>query len=320
MRPEPASTHPVSYRPSRSWLGRLGRSNALAWMLSIGLHAAAFAGLYVVAFRAEVEPRRVIIPEARLTGSTDPAPPPSKVHLPLTHDVTPVPVDPAPPPMEDAPISAVTLDDVPAFALPANPESSAVTATGTSSLMASAAPASSFFGQAGNAYRVVYVVDVSVSLWNSIEDIVREMRRSVGDLVPTQQFNIVLARPQRVEEFARGSLVRATRRHKQGAGSFLQAISWNWEAGQADPIEAMRRAFSAKPELIYFLSDGQYADIETQLEQTLKELNPEKSVKITVIAYTPTPRTERLLRRIAGEHGGNYRAVEPEDIASRGAE
>ena len=77
----------------------------------------------------------------------------------------------------------------------------------------------------------------------------------------------------------------------------------------------MKEAFAARPELIYFLSDGDYEDVQdailnnrrTSLEDTLDQLNRDRSVKITVIFFGEGPRQRTILERIAREHGGNFR-------------
>ena len=150
-----------------------------------------------------------------------------------------------------------------------------------------------------------------------IDEIIAEMRRSIRQLIPTQSFHIVLARPGKVEEFAPRRLVPAIGRYKQQAGDYLATIAGVPQPGKADPIEAMRRAFAVEPELIYFLSDGEYADVESELEKTLDQLNADKAVAITTIGFDPSrgPDPQRgpraLLERIARRHGGHFRVVEP---------
>jgi hypothetical protein len=82
------------------------------------------------------------------------------------------------------------------------------------------------------------------------------------------------------------------------------------QPGKADPVEAMRRALGAGPELIYFLSDGDYPDVQEELEKMLVELNAQKGVKITTIGLDPSPGPRSLLERIAQRHGGHFRVVQ----------
>jgi len=313
MRPRLPSIHPGYYRPGGSWSGRVGRSNLFAWAVSVALHGAVFLGLYQVAFREEVEFRRLIIPEARLAAAAGPIAPQPAVPLKLARKSAPTPAEPTGAPLDELPITAITLDAPPGWVADADrlPDPAAsLTAPALASCLAMG-PVSSFFGQAGNAYKVAYVVDASASLMIYIDEIVREMRRSIRELVPTQRFHIVLAKPSCVEEFAPRRLVPAIGQYKAQAMDFLDTITGIPPPGKADPIESMKRAFAVRPELIYFLSDGDYPDIQAELLLTLERLNPQKAVKITVIGFDPSPQPRALLERIARHHGGHFRTVEP---------
>jgi hypothetical protein len=117
--------------------------------------------------------------------------------------------------------------------------------------------------------------------------------------------------PREVREFEPRRLVPANARYKTAAYDFIRVISGVPKPGKADPIEAMKRAFAAKPELIYFLTDGDYPDIESEFEAVLKRLNAHGETKITVIGFDPSPAPRALLERIARAHGGHCRFVEP---------
>ncbi len=304
----------VDYRAGGSLPGRLVRSNVFAWALSLSLHAGIFYAFYHVVYREEAPPKRLIIPEARLVGA---------INAPAAMPTVPLRLAQQPEPPSD-PIAALSPDDLPIAAgtseavpeLPSLSSPIAQPGIGGPSLSSpggspGGAPVSSFFGQAGNAYKIVYVVDVSASLMIYIDEIVREMRESVRDLLPTQRFHIVLARPEQVEEFAPRRLVPAIGKYKTDAMAFLGTITGLPKPGAADPIEAMKRAFAAGPELIYFLTDGDYELIQNDLEKTLAQLNAKSQVKITVIGFDPSPKPRALLERIARDHGGYFRVVEP---------
>lgn len=319
------------------WTGRLARSRFFAVSLSVVLHGALFLAFYAMGF-ARADTRRVIIPEARL--ASDPSARQRTEHalpkLTETPRIAPDTAAPAPP-----------LDELPIISVePANPDSGdppapgalalpAVHATSTVRMPGGAAPGgivgpvSRFFGQVGNAYKIAYVVDVSYSLDRYTDEIIREMRDSIRDLIPSQSFHIVLAVGHEVREFAPRRLVPANAAYKNRAFDFIRSISTP-QVGSADVAEAMRRAFAVKPELVYFLTDGDYVDFmstdqatQTQLETVLDQLNAEKDVRITVIGFgvlppdkqqpgTRDPPQRKFLRRIAETHGGHCRLVEPE--------
>ena len=60
---------------------------------------------------------------------------------------------------------------------------------------------------------------------------------------------------------------------------------------------------------IYFLTDGDYRNIEAELERRLEEMNPRREVRINTIGFDPSPGPRSLLERIARQHGGRCRIV-----------
>jgi len=306
-------------REARCWTARLARSNAFAWTFSIGAHLGVFAVLYPMVLSEEMQPRRVIIPEARLAPMVE-APaeqPPTAVRIDHPQDPTPQAApDETLIAVEPLPASVIDEHVLPAPQLPAK-GASALAGAGSPAVAGPPGPVSTFFGVAGNAYRVVYVVDMSASLDIYVDDIMNEMRRSIQALVATQQFNIAVTHSETVEQFRRGSLAWANARNKLQGAEFIVAKMRTAIRGKALPNEAMKEAFAAQPELIYFLSDGDYEDVQdavlnnrrTSLENTLDQLNRDRSVKITVIFFGEGPRQRTILERIAREHGGNFRTV-----------
>ncbi|HSW46750.1 MAG TPA: hypothetical protein VLM89_14405, partial [Phycisphaerae bacterium] len=255
MTPNLTTSPDPGLRSRLSWPQRLLRSNGFAWSLSIALHAVLFLVFWMAVLREASPARRAIIPEARLAAAPGPTQPLDPQPMQLAPRPMP-PLEADKPRVDEAVVAALVPDEPASLALPGT-----ISLTAQAAAAGPQAPLSSFFGQSGNAYRVVYVVDVSASLMIYIDDIIQQMRSSIHDLVPTQRFHIVLARPQEVEELPARRLVPAIARYKKEADLFLSTIDRVPKPGKADPIEAMRRAFAVGPELIYFLSDGDYADI-----------------------------------------------------------
>jgi len=306
----------TSRRIRPRWVARLARSNAFSWGISIVAHLVVFAILYPLVYSEEVQPRRVIVPEARLApvAAATPDQPPSSVRINRRPEPTAA--------LEDRLVAAdrlppllIEADVLPAPLLPTD-GAAALGGVGSPVTASQTGPVSTFFGMAGNAYKVVYVVDLSGSLVLNEKLVLNEIRRSVQALIPTQQFNIVLTYDEQVFEFRSGTLAWANSEHKKAAEAFLSRVVTK---GNAKEEEAMVRAFAARPELIYFLSDGAYHDVEpthenatrTALETRLDQLNPGRDVKITVIGFEPLPGPRNVLQRIARDHGGNFRTAVP---------
>ncbi len=298
--------------PTAPRAGRLVGSPYFAWFISILLHGLVFVGLGVAVFSEPSAPRKMIVPETRLGESLGVPQGPTVVPLRLAEGEKIASPQVSTPALEGFPSPTITLDDPILAALPgeAAPDMRSALTTPVAANAPGAGPMASLFGEAGNAYKVVYVVDASASLMNYIDVIIEQMHSSIDALLPTQWFHIVLAKPRQVAEFEPCRLVPGTRRYKQQAEAFLATVNGIPEAGKADPIEGFRRAFAAKPEMIYFLTDGDYPTIHDQLLRELDELNPRREIKITVIGFSRSPLTRPFLERLAREHGGHCRFVE----------
>ncbi len=299
--------------PTVSIAARVVGSPHFAWVMSVLLHGLVFVGLGVAVFSEPSAPRKMIVPETRLGESLGIPQGPTVVPLRLADSQKMAAPRISTPALDSLPVPTITLDDPILAALPgeAAPEMRSALTTHAAALSASTGPMASLFGEPGNAYKVVYVVDASASLMYYIDVIIEQMHSSIDALLPTQWFHIVLAKPKEVAEFEPRRLVPGTRRYKQQAEAFLATISGIPNSGKPDPIKAFRRAFAANPEMIYFLTDGAYdIVIQDQLLSVLAELNPQREIKITVIGFFRSPLTRPFLERLAREHGGHCRFVE----------
>ncbi|MFQ5490233.1 MAG: hypothetical protein ACE5GE_05880, partial [Phycisphaerae bacterium] len=80
--------------------------------------------------------------------------------------------------------------------------------------------------------------------------------------------------------------------------------------GSTDPIPAMRRALAVKPDLIYFLTDG---DFDPLLIEVLADWNQKQKVRIFTIAYVSQAGSV-LLEQIARENGGEFKFVSEHEL------
>jgi hypothetical protein len=170
-----------------------------------------------------------------------------------------------------------------------------------------AAPVTRFFSSGGNAYNIVYLVDRSASMIDSIEPLKRELKRSIGVLQPMQKFHIIFFSAGEPVEGPGKDLVWATDRNKQMNYDFIDTIK---SQGQTDPQWALQRALQMNPNLIYLLTDGVFSrDIADRMIQWAKL----HKVKINTIAYVMESGGS-ILRKIAEETGGVYRFVPEEQL------
>ncbi len=80
--------------------------------------------------------------------------------------------------------------------------------------------------------------------------------------------------------------------------------------GSTEPSKAISRAIRLEADLIYFLTDGEFAP--TLVEQ-LKKWNKNQKVRIYTIAFLRR-NGEDLLRQIARQNGGEFRFVSEDDL------
>lgn len=179
-----------------------------------------------------------------------------------------------------------------------------------------AGPRSNFFGSGGNAYNIVYVVDRSGSMLDSMDLVRRELLRSVSELADTQSFHIVFLGEGTPLENPPRRLVPATRENKLEAAQYLKTIQ---AQGSTQSIPALRRAFevldnadkSKKGKLIYVLSDGEFKDnYDKRVLTLMAELNKSKDVLVNTVLYQyKAPVAEEFFKTLAQQNGGIYKYV-----------
>lgn len=131
-------------------------------------------------------------------------------------------------------------------------------------------------GQAGMwglnvaARRVCYVIDFSGSMVVVHPELVRELKRSVGQLVPPQEFNVILfyQRGGRYVAEAFASALQPARPPVKR--QFFAWIDERSPNGPTRPLVAVERALAMGPDVIFFFSDG---DFEDQVVERITETN-----------------------------------------------
>jgi hypothetical protein len=159
-----------------------------------------------------------------------------------------------------------------------------------------------FFGQRSRGNRIIYVIDRSGSMADSFDFLRTELKRSIGDLSHSQKFHVILFNDAFIE-MPPGKLVPAIAANKRRCFDFLDQVH---PGGMTDPIPAMRRAFRKKPDLIFFLTDGEFSPA---LLVELRKWNKKERVRIFTLAYIYASGSN-LLKKIASEHGGTYTFVD----------
>ena len=125
-------------------------------------------------------------------------------------------------------------------------------------------PGPEFFGLGGEARgarRIAYVVDQSGSMIESFGGVRRELKRSISALRRSQKFHVIFFNNNALE-IPPKKMVSAIKARKRRAFEFFNSVAP--ERG-TDPGQALRIAFRNDPDVIYFLTDGAFGELDDQV-------------------------------------------------------
>jgi hypothetical protein len=168
-----------------------------------------------------------------------------------------------------------------------------------------------FFGvpiKPGRGGKIVYVVDRSGSMSDSLDFVKYELKRSIGELTEAREFHVIFYSSGPPVEISTRRLVAATDRNKQMAFEFIDGVI---AQGETDPSRALELAFECKPEFICLLTDGEF---DRSVADLVKRLNAGGQVTVHTIGFLY--RTgEAILKAIAEQSNGQYKFVSEADLA-----
>ena len=169
-----------------------------------------------------------------------------------------------------------------------------------------------FFGAGGEvevARKIVYVVDRSGSMTDSIDYVKFELKRSIGELGEDTEFHVIFYSSGPPVEMPTRRPVPGTERNKQLAFEFIDSII---AQGETDPSKALDRAFAVGPELVYLLTDGEF---DKAIVGRVDRLNEGDEVTVHTIGFLYRI-GEKVLKQIAEQNNGNYKFVSEADLAT----
>lgn len=190
-------------------------------------------------------------------------------------------------------------------------------------------------GQAGlwdltiRANRVAYVIDYSGSIITIVDDLKRELKRSIGRLKPAQSFAVILFYTSgggvdekvRTEAF-RPKLEPATDDVRR---EFFTWIDRKAPQGQTEPLQAVKQALALGPEAVFFFSDGLFDD---NYVAEIEKANAKARARIYCLLFDDLlirdtsglpaeSEGSRRLRKIAEASGGKLKIVTGKDLAGK---
>ncbi|MFQ5805642.1 MAG: hypothetical protein ACE5I3_04245 [Phycisphaerae bacterium] len=176
----------------------------------------------------------------------------------------------------------------------------------------------------GNTF--AYVVDFSGSIIVAVDDLKRELKRSIGKLTSRQLFAVFIfysTGDQRAEHFKTEAFAPELQIGTPDAKrKFFAWIDRKAPMGSTQPLPAMKRALALKPDAVFFFSDGYFDD---KVVAEIAKANKRSCAQIHCLVFdelllqdtSGLPRLTdgaRRLKRIADQSGGKTKIVTGADL------
>ncbi len=184
-----------------------------------------------------------------------------------------------------------------------------------------------FYGTGGNANDIVFVVDASGSLIDTMPFVIAELKNTLRGMREPQRTQIYFFQNGAALRCPvggnRNSWITLTDANKQAVMHWLDGDDIV-PRGQTNPVEAIKSALQLqpRPQLMFILSDnitgrGKYEVNRNELLDTVAKLNTPgvkgRKAKINTIQFL-YPDPLNTLRDIAKGHGGTYKFVDPSEV------
>lgn len=164
----------------------------------------------------------------------------------------------------------------------------------------------SFFGTPGQGNRFVFIIDKSGSMeGNRLAHAKRELVATLNQL-PAHALFMVYFFDDNADPMQPQGMMEATPANLKAAMRWVMGRSC--QGGGTNPGTAIHKAFRLKPDTIWLLSDGVFAQEHIGL---VKRLNHGDRTRVNTLAFHD-PSGEGLLKAIAGQNGGRFRFVAAE--------
>jgi hypothetical protein len=167
-------------------------------------------------------------------------------------------------------------------------------------------------GAGQQARSIVYVMDRSGSMSDTIGLLQRELLRAIGRLEPDQSFNVIWFNEGRATLWSR-RMMKATIDNKREAFDQVKTIQ---ASGQTEPMDAVGRALGFKPDVMFLLSDGDFGEYNETVIRLFERKNKRQRTIVNTILFIFDTGGDggRTLRRIAEMNRGTYKHVTEDDV------
>lgn len=163
----------------------------------------------------------------------------------------------------------------------------------------------SFFGVEAAGSRFAYIIDMSASMnWDNKIDVLRaELDKSIDGMTDQNEFIVVLFSDLATVMGERSQWVPASDAGKKWARRSIAALRPD---GGTNPTPGfvITLGMKPKPDAIYFMTDGEFADPQGVVAE-VNALNGQLKVPVHCICFV-TAASEPVMRKIAAASGGSY--------------
>lgn len=166
----------------------------------------------------------------------------------------------------------------------------------------------SFFGAETTENKIVYLLDASSSMQGiRFRKAVSELQQSIKRLQVGQYFSVILYNEEVFVLFAPKSNDGLVEVSVQTKSEALRWLKRQKPLKLTDPVPALTKALSLKPDVILFLSDG---ELPTGVLKTAKDHNDSQTIIHTIsFASSSGKSNSRVLRNLAEQNNGMFRLV-----------
>lgn len=166
----------------------------------------------------------------------------------------------------------------------------------------------------GDAQRIVFVCDATGTMINKFSTLANELLNVILKLEPTRSYNVIFfTAGGKYHVVDKDALMPANDANK---ARFSQSLEGLRPTGTTNPIPAIEAAFKQSPQVVFFLSDGEFNNLKSYDEviATFRKANVGRKVKVNTLLFLTYDReAEEAMQTIAEENGGTYRYVHEPD-------
>ncbi|MCX5659349.1 MAG: hypothetical protein NTW19_06450 [Planctomycetota bacterium] len=184
--------------------------------------------------------------------------------------------------------------------------------------------AAKFMGTGGNARKIIYLVDASGSLIDSLAFVILELKRSIGQLSEQQVFTVIFFQGDEAIEVPPPGLKKASLEKKGMVIDWMDPAKGNvTPMGLSNPVKALQAALRYKPELMFLLSDditgkGRYEVDQRRLLAEIEQANTGHTKINTIQFLYADPLTQAKMRGtmelIAERSGGVFKFIDGREL------